>query len=463
MQCLVLATSFCFGSTYLTRFEDQGVGIQWDNIWLSQTPGDPMCFAWVMIMMMVGSVLYFLVGWYISNFVNNVKVYVNIESHYLLTDSLGISIRHLQVVYRGGTSRPAVSDLSLDLRDGQVTTLLGQNGAGKTTTIEEMKLDRPRNVHIVVVCSSNVLTGQLLPTSGAVSIYGRMIPEQLPEARKLIGYCPQYNTLFSQQDGFHQRVCYRMTMREHLRFYGSLKGILTKEILEKEIDEMLESMGLQDRQHELACHLSGGLQRRLCVALAFIGGSKLIVLDEPTSSVDPVARRAIWDLILKYRHGRTILLTTHHMDEADLLSDNVAIVHQGRILCSGSPLLLKHRFGCGYQLSLSRQGSDVDSDSGHASSSASTASIHYKDCGSESAISFIQNLIPNALVLEEHSSELVVSLPQRAADGKPHHFSAFFRSLDDALPALGFTSYGLSSTTLEEVSTRHIQIYQTRY
>ncbi|UYV60971.1 hypothetical protein LAZ67_1002950 [Cordylochernes scorpioides] len=300
--------------------------------------------------------------------------------------------------------------------------------------------------------SCNVLTGQLLPTSGAVSIYGRMIPEQLPEARKLIGYCPQYNTLFSQ-----------MTMREHLRFYGSLKGILTKEILEKEIDEMLESMGLQDRQHELACHLSGGLQRRLCVALAFIGGSKLIVLDEPTSSVDPVARRAIWDLILKYRHGRTILLTTHHMDEADLLSDNVAIVHQGRILCSGSPLLLKHRFGCGYQLSLSRQGSDVDSDSGHASSSASTASIHYKDCGSESAISFIQNLIPNALVLEEHSSELVVSLPQRAADGKPHHFSAFFRSLDDALPALGFTSYGLSSTTLEEVSTRHIQIYQTRY
>ena len=94
-------------------------------------------------------------------------------------------------------------------------------------------------------------------------------------------------------------------------------------------------MGLWNLQHQMAKHLSGGLKRRLCVALAFVGGSKLIILDEPTASVDPVARRRIWDLIVQQKRSRTILLTTHHMDEADILSDEVAVIYRGKLLCIG--------------------------------------------------------------------------------------------------------------------------------
>ncbi|KFM60328.1 ATP-binding cassette sub-family A member 2, partial [Stegodyphus mimosarum] len=134
---------------------------------------------------------------------------------------------------------------------------------------------------------------------------------------------------------------------------------------------MLQSLNLVEKQHQSAEVLSGGQRRRLCVGIAFIGGSKVIILDEPTSSVDPVARRSIWDLILKYKKGRTIMLTTHHLDEADILSDRVAILHKGRMLCYGSPLQLKSRFGSGYRLSLfvgAEKTEREDRDSGRASS-----------------------------------------------------------------------------------------------
>lgn len=165
-----------------------------------------------------------------------------------------MSLHGLYVIYNGGRKNEhvAVSNLSLDLKEGQITTLLGRNGAGKTTTI-------------------SVLTGQIPPTAGSVFIYGHAVPEEFMQARKLLGYCPQYNTLFKD-----------MTIREHLLFYTQLKGLLKDDEIEPDINNMLHSTGLWHIQHELAGQLSGGLQRRLCVALAFVGGSKLIILDEPT-------------------------------------------------------------------------------------------------------------------------------------------------------------------------------------
>ena len=169
---------------------------------------------------------------------------------------LGMELRGLYVIYNERCNKSkhmAVSNLNLNLKEGQITTILGRNGAGKTTTI-------------------NVLTGQLQPTSGTVTIYGYRIPEDFGRARRLLGYCPQYNTLFNN-----------LTVREHLLFFGELKGLLQDaEAIEKDVDEILHNMDLWTMQHQLAKHLSGGLKRRLCVALAFVGGSKLIILDEPT-------------------------------------------------------------------------------------------------------------------------------------------------------------------------------------
>eukprot|EP00066_Takifugu_rubripes_P015800 XP_011605066.1 PREDICTED: ATP-binding cassette sub-family A member 1-like [Takifugu rubripes] len=98
------------------------------------------------------------------------------------------------------------------------------------------------------------------------------------------------------------------------------------------------------------------MQRKLSVAIAFVGGSKIVILDEPTAGVDPYARRGIWELLLKYKQGRTIILSTHHMDEADILGDRIAIISHGKLRCCGSSLFLKKYFGRGYYLTLVRDG-----------------------------------------------------------------------------------------------------------
>jgi len=187
---------------------------------------------------------------------------------------LGMELRGLYVIYNERSTRSkhiAVSNLNLTLKEGQITTILGRNGAGKTTTI-------------------NVLTGQMPPTSGTVSIYGHRIPEDFCRARRILGYCSQENTLFSN-----------LTVREHLMFFAELKGLLQDEqAITKDVDDILHKMGLSSLQHQLAKYLSGGLKRRLCVALAFVGGSKLIILDEPTYVIsDHCIPSVINDLIFQ--------------------------------------------------------------------------------------------------------------------------------------------------------------------
>lgn len=552
ISCLSMSTSFCFGMMYMTRFEVQGVGMQWDNLWHSPMQGDTMNTGTAMIMLIVDACLYFLVAWYVSHVspsgnnahryswlfflsfsywrydflqsfgfgeedepiqvgpVDNSQIVTNhsepttnlddnlsitmdgdtpfnfidpedikslSERHGwpysnkddMITDDhgtlktisgtlrnrlatqqdvplknedetmsttsnpvLGMELRGLYVVYNEHSKQSkhvAVSNLNLTLREGQITTVLGRNGAGKTTAI-------------------NVLTGQLPPTSGTVAIYGHRIPDEFSRARRLLGYCPQYNTLFNN-----------MTVREHLIFFSELKGLLpTKELIDEDVDEILNNMDLTGMQHQLAKHLSGGLKRRLCVALAFVGGSKLIILDEPTASVDPVARRRIWDLIVQQKQYRTVLLTTHHMDEAEILSDEVAFIHKGKLLCTGSPLLLKSKYGCGYQLTVSKQGSsetNYDTLSAHEdiALNTDTSSLGSNHCRTsvDKLMQFVKCLIPNASFVDDNSSEVILSLPQYDDRGVAHDYATFFRCFDLNICHLGFGSYGVTSTTLEEV------------
>uniref|UniRef100_A0A8C1TGV2 ABC transporter domain-containing protein n=1 Tax=Cyprinus carpio TaxID=7962 RepID=A0A8C1TGV2_CYPCA len=138
--------------------------------------------------------------------------------------------------------------------------------------------------------------------------------------------CPQHNVLFD-----------KLSVEEHLWFYSRLKG-MAEEDIQKEMDKWVNTLAFCAYTFST---LSGGMKRKLSVAIAFVGGSRAVILDEPTAGVDPYARRAIWDLILKYKQGRTILLSTHHMDEADLLGDRIAIISHGKLKCCGSPLFLK--------------------------------------------------------------------------------------------------------------------------
>ena len=113
---------------------------------------------------------------------------------------------------------------------------------------------------------------------------------------------------------------------------------------------MIESVDLDEKENSLAKNLSGGQKRKLCVAISFTGGSKIIVLDEPTAGMDTYARRFIWEMLKNYRKGRIIILTTHLMDEADYLGDRIGIMMQGKIVTCGSSVFLKNKFGLGYNL-----------------------------------------------------------------------------------------------------------------
>lgn len=166
---------------------------------------------------------------------------------------------------------------------------------------------------------------------------------------------------------------------------------------------MLSSLELGKQEHEPVYRLSGGTKRRLCVALAFLGSPKLVILDEPGAGVDPAARRRIWRLIDQHRVGRTVILSTHHLDEADMLSDTVVVMHKGKILCTGSPLSLKMMHGRGYRLLVSFP------------SETSKDSIDRKRL--ETLKNVIEEVVPNVTTCEVSSTEVVVTLPFQGKNG----------------------------------------------
>lgn len=235
----------------------------------------------------------------------------------------GIRIDRLHKVYSRGNNH-ALKGLSVNFYENEISAFLGHNGAGKSTTM-------------------HLLTGLYKPTSGSAKINDLDITNSMDEIRKSLGFVPQHNVLFPG-----------MTVREHLWFYARLKG-LAKDLTNNEIDKMLEDTGLIDKRNELSKNLSGGMQRKLSVAIAFVGGSKTVILDEPSAGVDPSGRRSIWDLLFKYRQGRTIVISTHHMDEADVLGDRIAIISNGKLIAHGTSYFLKNKFGRGYYLTIAKK------------------------------------------------------------------------------------------------------------
>ncbi|GLD49893.1 ATP-binding cassette sub-family A member 1-like protein [Lates japonicus] len=466
--------AFGFGCEYFSQYEEQGVGIQWYNLRSSPVEGDSYSFTISITMLYVDAFIYAVAAWYIEavfpgeygiprpwyfifqlNYWGGIPLEAGLpippapteqdEDHIESEPSnliLGVSIRNLVKIYKKG-AKLAVNHLNLKFYEGQITSFLGHNGAGKTTTI-------------------SVLTGLFPPTSGTVYIKGMDIRHDMDIIRRTLGVCPQHNVLFDI-----------LTVEEHVWFYGCLKG-LSEEEVKAELDTLLDDVGLLHKRHEQTKNLSGGMQRKLSVAIAFVGGSKVVVLDEPTAGVDPYSRRGIWDLLLKYRKDRTIILSTHYMDEAELLGDRIAIISQGKLCCCGSPLFLKSKLGSGYYLTVvKREGLDTSTPSSTSictSTSISTNKLPpLKDSessmsedtglGSEESSSYLaallslaQHHIPGARLVEDSGREAAINLPQVAA--KDSSLAVFLSELDQRLPELGISSYGLSDSTLEEIFLR---------
>jgi ABC-2 type transport system ATP-binding protein len=206
--------------------------------------------------------------------------------------------------------------LTISIEEGEIFGLVGPNGAGKTTVIK-------------------MLTTLLPRTSGSASIDGHSITHEAAKVRRVIGYVPQ----FLSADG-------ALTGYENLLIMAKLYDIPRQERKQR-INDVLDFMGLGDFSGKLVRTYSGGMIRRLEIAQAMLHKPKLLFLDEPTVGLDPVARRAVWEHIKQLRadSGTTIFLTTHYMDEADLLCARLAIMHLGKVAAIGSPTELKSSVG----------------------------------------------------------------------------------------------------------------------
>jgi ABC-2 type transport system ATP-binding protein len=221
-----------------------------------------------------------------------------------------IEVQGLVKIY-DGTIR-ALDGVDLKVKTSDVFALLGPNGAGKTTLIR-------------------ILTTQLKPAKGKASIFGMDVVKHDAEIRKVMSYVPQEMSVWTDITGF-----------ENLLIYSKIYGLPSNQ-RKKVIQEALESMGLNEAANWLVRTYSGGMIRRLEVACALLIKPKMLFLDEPTIGLDPAARKTVWEKILSFKKeiGTTVFFNTHYMDEADLYSDEIAIIDRGKIVASGTATELK--------------------------------------------------------------------------------------------------------------------------
>ncbi|KAI8349326.1 P-loop containing nucleoside triphosphate hydrolase protein, partial [Mortierella sp. GBAus27b] len=223
--------------------------------------------------------------------------------------------------YRGKVE-PALRGMTFGVETNTVLGLLGPNGAGKSTMI-------------------HLLTGLYSPTSGTAYVAGADIRTEMATVHSKIGVCPQHDILWGD-----------LTVADHLLFYSRLRGIPPR-LEQQAVTYAIASVSLTKFRDRQVKGLSGGEKRRVSIAISLLGDNSVIFLDEPSTGLDPAVRRVIWDIINRVKVNRTVVLTTHSMEEADILSDRIAIMTTGRLRCIGTSLHLKELYGSGFRLNIS--------------------------------------------------------------------------------------------------------------
>lgn len=224
-----------------------------------------------------------------------------------------VEIRNIVKVYDDGTK--ALNDVSITIPQGKIYGLLGPNGAGKSTLI-------------------GIVSGTVNKTSGTATIFGLDNSKEIQKTKSLLGVVPQ--EIVSEPI---------FTVYEVLDFFSGFYGV-KKNDRKKRIEEVLEAMGLSDKKESKARYLSGGMKRRLMVAKALIHNPKLVILDEPTAGVDVQLRQQIWDYVQELnKRGTTIIFTTHYLEEAEKLCEEIAIINKGKVIVEETTDKLKYLFG----------------------------------------------------------------------------------------------------------------------
>ncbi len=240
----------------------------------------------------------------------------------MTSPEIALQTRHL--TKRFGTLT-AVDDLSLEVHVGEIFGFLGPNGAGKTTSIQMM-------------------CGLMRPDAGTVLIGGKPVLGGEAATRTRVGVCPQENILWE-----------KLTCLEQLEFIGETYGVSARLARQRGLS-LLESLGLATKANELAGKLSGGMKRRLNLALGLVHDPEIVVLDEPEAGLDPQSRVLVREYVRSLARAKTVILTTHNMDEAERLADRVAIIDHGKLLVVDTPEGLKRTLGAGDVLELELSG-----------------------------------------------------------------------------------------------------------
>ncbi|KAJ7956359.1 ABC transporter A family protein [Quillaja saponaria] len=304
---------------------------------------------------------------------------------------------NLKKVYPGRDGNPekfAVRGLSLALPRGECFGMLGPNGAGKTSFI-------------------SMMIGLTKPTSGAAFVEGLDIRTHMDGIYTSMGVCPQHDLLWET-----------LTGREHLLFYGRLKN-LKGSALKQAVEESLKSVnlfygGVADKH---AGKYSGGMKRRLSVAISLIGNPKVVYMDEPSTGLDPASRNNLWNVVKRAKRDRAIILTTHSMEEAEVLCDRLGIFVDGSLQCIGNPKELKARYGGSYVFTMT------------------TSSDHESDVEN-----LAKHLSPNANRIYHISGTQKFELPKHDI-----RISDVFQAVESAKSRFTVFAWGLADTTLEDV------------
>ncbi|CAH8868455.1 unnamed protein product [Trichobilharzia szidati] len=350
---------------------------------------------------------------------------------------------------RNHLKRPAVDRVSLAILPSECFGLLGANGAGKTTIFR-------------------MITGDLEPSFGEIIVAGYDMNKNLRKAQQSLGYCPQFDALLPYLTGY-----------ETLQLFGRLRGIKERN-LNTQIDNLLYDLKLTKIANNLVSHYSGGERRKLSVAVALVGGTPIVCLDEPTTGVDPVSRKCIWNLLMHYRcQGRTVVLSSHSMEECEALCSRVSIFVNGRIKCLGTCQHLKTRFGHGYSLhiqvmipTVNNTGLSVNTNSEASTMSTTSTSIlrsRNSNAGVEKSLelnqtttttalmieavdnvsNFIKREFPDARLVDQHQGVLQYHLP--TDEHNQICLSRLFHLMEANKTHLGLVNYSISQTTLEQI------------
>lgn len=382
--------------------------------------------------------------------------------------------------------KTGLARLSLAIEGGEVFGLLGHNGAGKTTTMK-------------------IITAEERPTCGKVVLGGQDMERSPEKAFQMLGYCPQHDALWKN-----------ITIKEHIECYAAIRGV-SKADTPRIVDAYLNGLQIMEHAGKNADECSGGTRRKLSFALSMVGNPRIVLLDEPSTGMDPRSKRFLWDTILASFQGKKgAILTTHSMEEADALCSRVGIMVKGGIRCIGSTQHLKNLYGAGYTLEMkigqnNNKTTITDNDLSMSPSplrstenspslgeadegvdinamqdsvclaeteiepEAVDVSIHtplvaatppdrsehihrgeesgYPCAGAEAAIALVARLFPVATLEENFADRLVFSVPQNSVCS----LASCFQQIEEAKERLNIVEYSFSQTTLEQVFLKFAQ------